>query len=219
VSAPASSPFKAVISDFGGVLTNPLMEAFASLQQESGIDAETIGKAMFALTEARGGQNPLFELETGRMTEPDFVTLLEGALAEELGREVSLHEFSATYWAGLHANDAMIGLMIRLRHLGFRMALLTNNVREWEPRWRAMLPVDEIFEVVVDSGFVGVRKPDPEIYAITLERLGLTGTDCVFVDDIEINCNAATELGMRAVHFVDTERAIAEIEAALGLSG
>ena len=55
------------------------------------------------------------------------------------------------------------------------MALLTNNVREWEPRWRAMLPVDEIFETVVDSAFVGCRKPDPEIYGITLERIGARG--------------------------------------------
>ena len=54
------------------------------------------------------------------------------------------------------------------------MALLTNNVREWEPLWRSMLPVDEIFELVVDSGFVGYRKPDREIYDLTLERLGGT---------------------------------------------
>ena len=53
------------------------------------------------------------------------------------------------------------------------MAILTNNVREWEPLWRAMLPVDEIFELVVDSAFVGMRKPDPRIYELTLERLGL----------------------------------------------
>jgi putative hydrolase of the HAD superfamily len=211
------SGIEAVISDFGGVLTNPLFEAFASVQKQSGIDAETIGKAMFRLTSERGGENPLFELETGRMTEPDFVGLLEGAVSVELGREVSLHEFSDVYWSGLHPNDTMIGLMIRLRHLGFRMAMLTNNVREWEPRWRAMLPVDEIFEVVVDSGFVGVRKPDPEIYAITLERLGLAGSKCLFVDDIEVNCTAAEAAGMHAVHFRDSDQATAEIESALGL--
>ena len=54
------------------------------------------------------------------------------------------------------------------------MAMLTNNVREWEPLWRTMLPVDEIFETVVDSAFVGYRKPEPQIYEITLERLGLS---------------------------------------------
>ncbi len=66
----------------------------------------------------------------------------------------------------------MIELMRELGGGGRTMALLTNNVREWEPRWRAMLPVDEIFGTVVDSAFVGCRKPDPEIYGITLERIG-----------------------------------------------
>ena len=99
------------------------------------------------------------------------------------------------------------------------MALLTNNVREWEPHWRAKLPdIDEIFEVVVDSAFVGMRKPDPAIYELTLERLGggLRAGDCVFVDDVEVNCEAARSLGMLAVHFVDSEQALAELDRVLG---
>jgi putative hydrolase of the HAD superfamily len=96
--------------------------------------------------------------------------------------------------------------------------VLTNNVREWEPLWRAKLPeVDELFEVVVDSAFVGIRKPDPAIYELTLERLGdgVQASDCVFVDDLEVNCEAARTLGMRAVRFVDATQAIPEIESAL----
>src|SRR4051794_21827083 len=96
--------------------------------------------------------------------------------------------------------------------------LSTNNVREWEPLWRAKLPdVDELFEVVVDSGFVGMRKPDPEIYTLTLERLGdgLRAEDCAFLDDIEVNCETARSLGMTAIRFVDNKQAIAELDAAL----
>jgi putative hydrolase of the HAD superfamily len=95
--------------------------------------------------------------------------------------------------------------------------LLTNNVREWEPLWRAMLPVDEIFEIVVDSGFVGIRKPEPEIYELTIERLGggIGAAECLFVDDVEDNIGTARELGMTAVHFRSNDQAIAEIEAAL----
>jgi putative hydrolase of the HAD superfamily len=78
-----------------------------------------------------------------------------------------------------------------------------------------MLPVDEIFEVVVDSAFVGARKPDPPIYELTLERLGVAAEAALLVDDIEINCEAARGLGLRAVVFRDAEQAIAEIEAAL----
>src|SRR3712207_3511164 len=102
-----------------------------------------------------------------------------------------------------------------------RSALLTNNVREWEPKWRAMLPeIDEIFEVVVDSAFVGMRKPERGIYELTLERLGdgIDARACVFVDDLEVNCATARELGMTAVRFETTEQARAEIEAALAPS-
>jgi putative hydrolase of the HAD superfamily len=71
--------------------------------------------------------------------------------------------------------------------------------------------------VVVDSGFVGMRKPEPEIYELTLERLGdgIVAADCLFVDDVEVNIQAARELGMRTVHFRESEQAIGEIESAL----
>ena len=93
------------------------------------------------------------------------------------------------------------------------MAILTNNVREWEELWRAKLPVDEIFELVVDSAWVGMRKPDPRIYQLTVERLGddVEPHECLFVDDNEANIEAARELGMTAVHFRSNEQAIPEI--------
>jgi HAD superfamily hydrolase (TIGR01509 family) len=80
-----------------------------------------------------------------------------------------------------------------------------------------MLPVDEIFEVIVDSAFVGIRKPEPGIYDLALERIGggIGPTECLFVDDVEDNVATARELGMTAVHFRTTDQAIAEIEAAL----
>ena len=79
-------------------------------------------------------------------------------------------------------------------------------------------PVDEIFEVVVDSGFVGCRKPEREIYELTLERLGgVPAEQCLFIDDVDVNCEAARELGMPAVHYQHNEQAIPEIREALGL--
>jgi putative hydrolase of the HAD superfamily len=102
-----------------------------------------------------------------------------------------------------------------------RTALCTNNVREWEPLWRSKLPeLDEVFEVVVDSAFVGSRKPERAIYNITLERLGgVKPQECVFVDDIDVNCEGARELGMHPVRFEETSRAIAEVEALLSSGG
>jgi putative hydrolase of the HAD superfamily len=213
------TPIRAVISDFGGVLTTPLMNGFASFQDRTGVPPATLGIAMQAVAEADGA-HPLYELETGRLTEPEFLAKIEGALEPELGHRPEMHRFSEIYFEALEPNEPMIELMRDLRGRGYRMALLTNNVREWEPMWRSMLPVDEIFEVVVDSGFVGMRKPDHPIYELTIERLGdgITPGDCLFVDDVEVNIEAARELGMTGVHFRSSEQAIAEVEAGLNAS-
>jgi epoxide hydrolase-like predicted phosphatase len=205
---------RAVISDFGGVLTTPLLHSFAAFQDHSGIPMESLGRGLQTVAETDGA-NPLYELEKGRMTEADFLRKLGAALEQDLGRPVEMEGFSEVYFAQLQTNPEMIDYLRSLGGRGIRLAMLTNNVAEWEPRWRSMLPVDDIFELVVDSAFVGMRKPEPEIYELTLDRLGLAAPECVFVDDIDINCDAARELGMTAVHFTNSEQAIAEIEAAL----
>src|SRR5205085_5800282 len=124
--------------------------------------------------------------------------------------------FGERFISDLQPNEEFIELMRDLRRRGYAMAICTNNVREWEPFWRDKLPVDEIFDVVVDSGFVGVRKPEPRIYELTLERLGVPAEAALMNDDIELNCDAARALGMQAIWFQSTDQAIAEVEAALG---
>lgn len=209
---------KAVISDFGGVLTTPLMRSFAAYQNHSGIPPDSLGRAMQAIAD-RDGAHPLFELETGRLTEARFLELLAEALEPELGHVPVMHDFGEIYFAALDPNEPMIELMHEAKAAGMRMALLTNNVREWEPLWRRMLPVDEIFELVVDSAFVGMRKPDRPIYELTVERLGdgIAAADCLFVDDVLVNVEAARDLGMHAVHFRDNRQAVPEIRDALGI--
>ena len=201
-----------MISDFGGVLTTPLVQSFMAFQDETGISMETLGTAMQKIADT-DGEHPLFDLERGRITEAAFLERMAEELEPALGHRPEMHRFSEIYFDALRPNEPMIELMRELKR-DHRMALLTNNVREWEPLWRSMLPVDEIFELVVDSAFVGCRKPEPEIYEITLERLGLPAEACVFVDDVAVNCEAARELGIAAVHFRDNEQAIPEIRAA-----
>jgi len=205
---------EAVVCDFGGVLTTPLLTSFLAVQDEIGISPENIGKAMRAIT-AEDGENPLYALERGEMAEVDFLARLADGLEPLLGHRPELHRFRETYFEALDPNPPMIELMRELKAAGKRMAMLTNNVREWEPVWRSMLPVDEIFETVVDSGFVGVRKPEARIYEMTLERLGLPAEACLFVDDLAPNCDGARAAGMNAVHFRDNEQAIGEIRTAL----
>jgi putative hydrolase of the HAD superfamily len=206
---------EAVVSDFGGVLTSPLLAGFARFQDDTGVPAEEFGAALGRATQADGGRNPLFELEVGAITETEFVATIERELSAALGRSVELHEFGERYMAALDANDELFAYYRELHAGGTRLALLTNNVREWEPLWRSMLPIDEIFETVVDSAFVGLRKPDPAIYAIVLERLGLPAAACAFVDDIAVNVDAARTLGFAAVQFHDTAQAIGELRALL----
>jgi putative hydrolase of the HAD superfamily len=205
---------KAVISDFGGVLTTPLIQSFMAFQDQTGITTETLGKAMQAAAEANG-ENPLFEMERGEITEVAFLETLTDALEPLLGHRPEMHRFKEIYFDALEPNPAMIELMRELKAEGYQMAMLTNNVREWEPLWRSMLPVDEIFETVVDSGFVGCRKPESRIYELTLERIERPAEACLFVDDVLVNCEGARKAGLHAVHFQENEQAIPEIRAAL----
>src|SRR5436190_24252743 len=101
------SRVEAVISDFGGVLTSPMLDSFTAFQDSSGISIEQLGAAMGAVSREQG-VNPLFELETGRMTEARFLGLLCAQLTEQVGREVALHGFGERYFEHLHANEGMI---------------------------------------------------------------------------------------------------------------
>ncbi len=208
------SGIEAVISDFGGVLTSPLAGAFDAFYDYSGVSQDQLGHAIAAVG-AQLGANPLFELETGRLSETEFLGLLGEQLTQLVGRPIELNGFGERYFASLEPNEVVIDYMRTLRERGYRLALCTNNVREWEPLWRAMLPIDDLFEVIVDSAFVGTRKPDHQIYQLTLERLGVAAEGAVLIDDIELNCEAARELGMPAVWFQSTEQAIADVETIL----
>jgi len=209
------SEIKAIVSDFGGVLTTPLLAAFAAFQDDSGISPENLGMAMREGL-AEGEDLPLFRLERGEISEDEFIRRLEDGLETILGHRPHLHHFREKFWSALHPNEPMIELMRELKGSGLKMAMLTNNVREWEPLWRSMLPVDEIFEEIVDSAFVGARKPEARIYELTLERIGMPAAECLFIDDLQVNCEGAEAAGMSAVRFRSNERSIPEIRAALG---
>jgi putative hydrolase of the HAD superfamily len=205
---------RAVVSDFGGVLTAPLMDGFARIQADLGIPPEAFGAAFARAVEA-DGRNPLHAVEVGAITEAEFLATIERELSAILERPVTLHGFGERYLNGLDPNADLFDYYRRLHDRGVRLALLTNNVREWEPFWRTKLPIDEIFETVVDSGFVGLRKPDPAIYALVLERLALPAEACVFVDDLDVNVEAAQALGFAVVQHRDTARTVAELDALL----
>jgi len=203
---------KAVISDFGGVLTTPLFEAFTRANADIGVTPDELGAAM-RLSAQRAHEPTLFTLERGQMTEPEFLADLSESLGEVLGRAVDLDGYGARLMNALERNEPLLAYFRTLHERGVRFAILTNNVREWQPLWRARLAADDLFELIVDSGFEGVRKPEPEIYALTLQRLNLPGAACAFLDDLEVNLPPAREAGMHAIHYRDPGQAIAELDA------
>jgi putative hydrolase of the HAD superfamily len=202
---------KAVISDFGGVITLPLNEAFARAHEEMGVPLTALGDAM-KLAASRHDEPPLFKLERGQLTDPEFMAIMQSTISEVVGREVVLDNYGERLMGELQANEPLLDYYAALKARGIRLAILTNNVREWQPRWMPLLP-EGLFELIVDSGFEGVRKPEPEIYERTLSRLGLRAEECAFVDDLEINVVAARELGLHGVWFRSTDQTIADLDS------
>ncbi len=203
-----------VVVDYGGVLTNPLIETFAAFAELAGLEVETLLGAYLEATE-RHGETPMAALEIGAITERQMVDRIVAELPPGVDSILDQQPFGELWFRGRTPNEEFVDFLRTLRADGYRLALLTNNCQEWEPRWRAQLPVDELFELVVDSHKEGVRKPDREIYQILLDRLGARPGQLLFVDDTEENCEAAVELGIRSVQFTETEETVREVLAAL----
>jgi putative hydrolase of the HAD superfamily len=138
-----------------------------------------------------------------------------------LGRELDMDAY-ARFWrtAAPGVHWMVVHKMRELKARGLRIALLTNNVKEFGEHWRATFPIDELCEDVIDSSHVGLRKPERAIYALTCERLGVAPHEAVFVDDNADNVAAARAFGMHAVHFrEDPFRALDELEQVIAAAG
>lgn len=214
VPAPSGSRIRVLVTDYGGVLTNPLAESYAALAVELGI---TVGELIAARSAAgaRLGADPMALLEVGALTEAGFVDAVAGHLPPGARARLGTDGFGPVWFRNRRPNQEMLDLLATVRSAGHRIALLTNNVREWGPLWRATLPT-ELFELVVNSAEEGVRKPDPAIYRRTVDRLGVTPAECLFLDDVAENCATAEAFGMTAIRFVDTAQAVADVLGALG---
>ncbi|HEX5616749.1 MAG TPA: HAD-IA family hydrolase [Acidimicrobiia bacterium] len=160
-------------------------------------------------------------LEKGLIDFATYFERIQQRAPDVLGRAIDLDayaRFMRTSAPGVHW---MVVHKIReLGERGLRLGLLTNNVKEFGEHWRATFPLDELFEVVVDSSHVGMRKPDREIYELTCSRLGVTPDETIFVDDNADNVAAAAAFGMETVHFgADPWAALADLDAILERRG
>jgi len=158
------------------------------------------------------GDHDLHLLETGRLTEAEFfIGLCDRHAAAGHDRVEPGEAREIVFGRPMVASEVMVDAVRRVRAAGHRTALLTNNAREWGVTWRPLIPLDELFDAVLDSSEIGLRKPDPAIYRLTCRQLGLAPAECLFVDDLECNVAAARELGMIALLCADGAATAAEV--------
>ncbi len=205
---------EAVLFDLGGVFTDSPFESIRTVGAELGIEIELAMHLVFG-PYTEDTDHPWHRLERGELS---LVAARQEimALAAKHGVHLDLFDFLRRIGGGEGVRGVLIERVRRLRAEGYRTALLTNNVAEFRDAWRAMLPADELFDLVVDSSEVGRRKPDPRFFELALERLNVAPARCVFLDDFEGNVAAAAALGMRAIVVGrDRAAALAELDVIL----
>ena len=187
---------EAVVFDFGGVFTSSPFTGLHAWHVERGLDPAVGLRAVFGPYD-QDTDHPWHRLERGELALMAAAEQIKAVAAEE-GLELELSEmFGAMGGDGVRPD--MVELALDLRRRGYRTALITNNIKEFADGWRAMIPVDDMFEHVVDSSAVGMRKPDPRIFHLALDALGVAPEVSVFLDDAPGNIAAAEAVGMKAI--------------------
>lgn len=186
-------------------MTTDVFASFGAFCEREGLSVETV-RDLFRSDET--SRELLVGLETGMLPEAEF----ERRFAEILG--IPSERLIARMFAGAGADEAMLAAVRRVRGTGIRTGLISNS---WGPATYDRALLAELFDGVVISGDVGVRKPTPEIYQMGARAIDLLPADCVFVDDLPFNLKPARELGMATVRHVDAAQTIAELEGLLGV--
>jgi len=198
--------FRAVLFDFGGVLTTSVWDSFAAFLRGEGLDPDTI-KNLFrhdpeALADLRG-------LETGALTEGEFEA--------KFGRRLGLKDPEGlidSMFAGMRPDEAMVATVKELRAAGLLTGLITNS---WSTTHYDREMLAELFDTSVISAEVHMHKPQPEIYLLAAERLRVSTREAIFVDDLRENCEGAEAVGMTAVRHHNASETIARLAELTGV--
>lgn len=210
------SELRGLLVDWGGVLTSGLSDALRLWADKDDLDYDAYFTAItdwIAATPVEAELNPIHALERGLIAVPDFEKKLAAVLIRRDGRPVEAEGLIERMFAHFEHAPQMSALVRRARAKGLRTALLSNSWGNTYPRdsW------DGMFDTIVISGEVGLRKPEPEIYQLTAERLELEPSECVFVDDMQPNVDGARKLGMTAILHTSYDETRRELEALLGI--
>lgn len=191
-------PVRAVLFDFGGVFINSPFAAVESAAERLGLDVEVLGRVVFGSYDA-DTDHPWHRLERGEITFAECRGAITSiAEAEGLGRLDPL-EVLAELAGSLEVRDFMVDAVERYRRAGLLTGIVTNNIAEFGSTWRGLIAVDDLFDDVVDSSAVRLRKPDARIFHLACERLGVAPGEALFVDDHEGNVAGARAAGLTAV--------------------
>jgi len=197
---------RGLLVDFGGVLTTNVFDSFKQFCVTEGLDPQAV-KRLFredpdALAELR-------RLEKGELTEEDF--------SERFGPMLGVAETEGLVdrlFAGMGPDEPMIEAVKRAKRSGVRTGLISNS---WGHGRYDRDAFPEMFDGVVISGEVGLHKPEPEIFHLGAERIGVPPEECVFVDDLKENCDGAAAVGMTPILHRGAETTLPELERLLGL--
>ncbi len=197
---------RGLLVDYGGVLTSDLFASFRDFCAAEGIEPDAIARGFREDTEAR---ELLIALETGKIDEDGF----EPAFGAMLGVEDS-DGLIARLMAGAKPDHAMLNAVRAAHDAGVPTGLVSNS---WGTRRYDRELLGELFDGVVISGEVGIRKPSRRIYELGAEAIGVPAAECVFVDDLGFNLKPAAELGMATVHHTSAAETVARLEELLGV--
>ncbi len=210
---------RAIWFDFGGVLSPPLSDLFDAYEEKTGITPRAMHAAMGAVG-ADLGAHPLAPIELGSITEYEWGSRLRAHLttadpALDLSR-AELETFGGQWFSGIRCNALMASTVRSMRAQGHLVGVLSNNVVEWEPHWHKIIEPAGELDALIDSCVVGVRKPDPKIFRIAEETLGVSSSECLLIDDLAENCSAAEESGWQSIRFTSNSQTLRELSARTG---
>ena len=201
---------RGLLVDFGGVLTTNVFQSFKQFAEQEGLDRDAVKRAF---RDDREALRLLRRLERGEIEIDEF----EPRFAERLGLAPDRVEgLVGRLFAGIGPEERMLDAVRRARENGVKTGLISNSWGEGGIDYDDSM-LDELFDAIVISGEVGLHKPEPEIFRLGAERLGVEPAECVFVDDLRENCEGAEAVGMTAILHRGPDRTLPELERLLGV--